>query len=137
MTITEKVSYIKGLAEGLELDENKKEIKLISEIINVLDDIALTVTDLEEGFNDVSDQLDAVDENLYELQEDFYNPNLENELSCEVTCPTCNNKISLSQDMIIKGETNCPNCGEKLEFDFDDICFNDCECNSSCDEHDA
>ena len=139
MTITEKVSYLRGLAQGLELDESQKEVKLISAIINVLDDMALTFSDLEEGFNNVSDQLDAVDEDLYNLEEDVYNCNDEDpddELYCEVTCPTCNETVCLSEDMVLKGEINCPNCGEKLEFDFDDVCFDDCDCGCDC-SHDT
>lgn len=131
MTITEKVSYVRGLAKGLELDENQKEVKLIASIIDLLDDIALTISDLEEGFNNVSDQLDAVDEDLYNLEEDVYNcdnKDLNDELFCEVTCPKCNETICLSEDILLKGEIDCPNCGETLEFDFDDICSEDCDC---------
>lgn len=131
MTITEKVSYVRGLAKGLELDENQKEVKLIASIIDLLDDMALTISDLEEGFNNVSDQLDAVDEDLYNLEEDVYNcdnKDLNDELFCEVTCPKCNETICLSEDILLKGEIDCPNCGETLEFDFDDICSEDCDC---------
>lgn len=131
MTITEKVSYVRGLAKGLELDENQKEVKLIASIIDLLDDMALTISDLEEGFNNVSDQLDAVDEDLYNLEEDVYNcdnKDLNDELFCEVTCPKCNETICLSEDILLKGEIDCPNCGETLEFDFDDICSENCDC---------
>ena len=41
MEISEKVAYLKGLAEGLNLDTDSKEGKLIAAIIDVLDDIAL------------------------------------------------------------------------------------------------
>ena len=46
MNITEKVSYIKGLAEGLNLDESSKEGKVLLAIIDALDDIAHQVTRL-------------------------------------------------------------------------------------------
>ena len=75
MTITEKVAYLKGLAEGLALDEAKPEAKIIKAMLDVLDDIALTVSDLEDGMDLISEQLDAVDEDLDELEgfvyEDF------------------------------------------------------------------
>ena len=41
MEITEKVAYLKGLAEGMELDTEKKEGKLLAAIIDVLDDLSL------------------------------------------------------------------------------------------------
>ena len=139
MTITEKVSYIRGLAEGLELDENRKEVKLIESIIDLLDDMALTISDLEEGFNNVNDQLDAVDEDLYNLEEDIYNfdnKDLNDELFCEVTCPKCNETICLSENMVLKGKIDCPNCGEDLELDFDDICNENCDCGCMQEQHD-
>ncbi len=47
MTITEKVAYLKGLAEGLALDpESSKEAKLIASMIDILEDIVLSVSDL-------------------------------------------------------------------------------------------
>ena len=42
MTISEKVAYLKGLAEGLNLDvEKSKEGKLISVMIGILEDCLL------------------------------------------------------------------------------------------------
>lgn len=142
MTITEKSAYIRGLLEGLELDESSKEVKVIKAIVDLLDDMALTVSDLEEGYNDLEDQLDAVDEDLCSLEEDFYgdedeDDEDEDDLFYEVTCPTCNETICLSEDVLLKGEIDCPNCGESLEFDFDDLCCDDdCGCHEeTCDCH--
>ena len=72
MTLTEKTAYIKGLVEGLELNADEKEVKVINAIIGLLDDMALTVSDLEESMNDMGNQLDEVDEDLYYLEQDFY-----------------------------------------------------------------
>ena len=33
MTITERAAYLRGLAEGLELDADKKEVKLLNGIL--------------------------------------------------------------------------------------------------------
>ena len=38
----------------------------------------------------------------------------------EVTCPSCNEKICVSEDILMEGEIECPKCGEHLEFDFSD-----------------
>ena len=72
MTVTEKVSYLKGLAEGLGIDENEKNGKVIKAIIDVLDDLAFTVADLEDGFDELIEQVDAIDEDLGSLEDDFY-----------------------------------------------------------------
>ena len=132
MTLTEKTAYIKGLVEGLELNVDQKEVKVINAIIDLLDDMALTVSDLEEGMNGYGQtrKLDEVDEDLYYLEQDFYDEDEddeEDEEYYEVTCPTCDETICVSEDVLLEGGIQCPNCGESLEFDFDDL-----ECNCGC-----
>ena len=39
MNLTEKISYIRGLCDGLELDESKPEVKVLNAIVDLLDDI--------------------------------------------------------------------------------------------------
>ena len=68
MTVTEKVAYIKGLVDGLDLDAKKDEVKVIKAIIELLDDMAMSVSDLEEGLDVVSDQVDEIDEDLSDLE---------------------------------------------------------------------
>ena len=144
MKNTERVSYIRGLAEGLELDTDKKEVKVLNAIIDLLDDLAFSMSEMEGNLNDVVDQVDAIDEDLGSLENDFYDEDEEDdeddsdeEDGCyyEVTCPNCNETVCLSEDLVQKGKMECPNCGEMLEFDFDDD--DDCGCGSecNCDDH--
>ena len=141
MTNTEKAAYLKGLAEGLELDESKKETKLIKALIDLVDDLAFSISELEDAFNDLADQVDEIDEDLAMVEDDVYDDgecdgdcdscDCEDCEDCdcfedddcyyEVTCPTCNETICLNEDMLEDGEIECPNCGENLEFDLDDI----------------
>ena len=53
VTITEKVAYIRGLAEGLELDPSQKEVKVLNAIIDLLDEMANTVSDVESDLQEV------------------------------------------------------------------------------------
>ena len=141
MTNTEKAAYLKGLAEGLELDEAKKETKVIKALIDLVDDLAFSLSELEEAFNELADQVDEIDEDLAMVEDDLYD---DDDCDCdcdscdcedcddcdcfddddcyyEVTCPTCNETICLNEDMLEDGEIQCPSCGENLEFDLDDI----------------
>lgn len=141
MTNTEKVAYIRGLVEGLEMDETKKEVKVINAMIDLLDDMAMTLAEVQENCEDMADQLDTVDEDLGNLEEDFYGDDDdcccgcgdddEDECYYEVTCPTCNETICLSEEIIEEGQIECPNCGENLEFDIDELA-EDCECECGC-----
>ena len=72
MKITEKVSYIKGLAEGLSLDEKTAEGKVLSAIIDALEDIAKAVSDLKEDTEYLDSYIEEIDEDLGALEEDYY-----------------------------------------------------------------
>ena len=143
MTITEKVAYLKGLAEGLAIDESKPEAKLINAIIDVLDDMALTVSDLEDGLDLFSEQLDAVDEDLDELEGFVYEDlddcccddccdDEDEEEYYDVECPSCGEVICVDGDILEEGSINCPKCNELLEFEIDYDC--DCDCDDCCDD---
>ena len=131
MEISEKVAYLKGLAEGLALDTESKEGKLIAAIIDVLDDIALEIADMKadqeelyDGLDAVSDDLCEVEEALYELEDDddeYDEDEDDDEEYFETTCPVCEEEIVFDEDTLESGEIRCPNCGEKLEFDLSDL----------------
>ena len=128
MTITEKVAYLKGLAEGMKMDSSTNEGKLLLAIIDTLDDVALTVSDLEDTVAELSAQVDEIDDDLGSVEEDLYGDE-DDECCCddeledtlyEVECPSCGDIICLDEEMLDECEIDCPNCGEKLEFDFED-----------------
>ena len=114
MEISEKVAYLKGLAEGLALDTESKEGKLIAAIIDVLDDMSEKFEDLEDELCDVEDGLDAVSDDLCEVEEALYElEDDDDEYDAE--------EIVFDEDTLESGEIRCPNCGEKLEFDLSDL----------------
>lgn len=131
MTIIEKVSYLKGLAEGLSLDENVKSEKIIKAMIDVLDDIALMVSDLEGDIVDISDQVDAVDVDLADIEDIIYEEDEDEEEFYQLTCPECGEDIYIDDEMLDVESLNCPACGTKIEFDFDICSCHDDECNCS------
>ena len=135
MTITEKVAYLKGLMEGLGVDESTKEGKLMKTVLDILDDMALSIEDLDAGIDELSEMVDAIDEDLGAVEEDLYEDeddddddedDYDEELELdeddelyEVTCPTCNLTFTITEEMLDAGETKCPECGQALEFDLD------------------
>ena len=138
MTISGKVAYIKGLAEGLELDSADKNSKVLKAIIELLEDVALTVEDLEDGCAELCEQIDAVDEDLSNLEDFVYDDEEEydddddeyfdeDDDLYEVECPACHDIVYLDEGMLEDGEIACPNCGTNLEFDLGDC---DCDCDS-------
>ena len=141
MEILEKVAYLKGLAEGLSLDESTKEGKILKVMIDILDDMALEMQDLrdeqceiEEGLDAVSDDLSDVESFIYEAfdeDEEDEDDEDDDEPVYETTCPNCEEPIYFDEDILADGSVECPNCGEKLEFDLsslEDGCGGCCGC---------
>lgn len=152
MNMTEKVAYIRGLADGLELDENKKEVKVLNAMMELLEDMAASVSELEESYQDMADQLDEVDADLGDLEEEYYGCDCSGDDDCEecgcgcedddeelmddvyyeVTCPSCQETICLSEDVLAEGKIDCPNCGESLEFDLEGLQEEESGCGCGC-----
>ncbi len=138
MTLTEKVAYLKGLAAGLDLDKDAKETKLFEAMFDILEDMALTVSDIDEDLSACEDLVDAIDEDLDELEEYIFCDEDDDDFCCccddeddlyEVECPSCGEEIFLDDEMLDEAFIECPACGEKLELDID---FDECDCGCGC-----
>ena len=126
MTVTEKVAYLKGLAEGLGVAaEDTKEAKLINAIIETLEDIALSVADLEENALDLAEEIDVLSADLADVEgivyeDDFDEEDEECDCCYSIECPSCGNELVVDEGILLEGSIDCPNCGETLEFEFDE-----------------
>ena len=100
MQLKEKVSYIKGLMEGMQYDTTTQEGKLMAAVVELLDEMADEVTvmsgDVEELYTAVDvigTDLEEVEDYLYDLDEDEEEELDEDELFedglNEITCPKC------------------------------------------------
>ncbi len=131
MEILEKVAYMKGLAEGLGLDTKSKEGKLLKVMIDILDDVALELQDIRDEQGELEEGLDAVSDDLSDVETYLYEQDDEEDGDDEVyqtTCPNCEEDIFFDETILADGSILCPNCGEKLEFDLEDVsgCSNCC-----------
>lgn len=69
MTISEKSAYLKGLMDGLKLNTESDEGKMIAAIVDLLGDMAKRVTDIEETTIAISDELDEIEEDLDAIED--------------------------------------------------------------------
>ena len=132
MTTSEKVAYLKGLADGYGIDPATREGKLLSTIVDILEDLALEVEDLgcdldelEEGLDAVSEDLADVEEILFEDEEEEDDEDEEDEddyepVFYEAECPTCGEVVTFDEGVLNQGAIDCPSCGENLEFELDE-----------------
>ena len=157
MGITENAAYLKGLAEGLKLDENTNEGKLIGKMLDLISEMAEKIDMLESANDELYNYMEGMAEDLVHLEDDFYgedesdsddysdlNEDYEDEEFVdeeyyEIECPTCGEKICFTEDFDLDNFL-CPACGNKI----DDIeliddcegcegCTEDCESKEMCD----
>ena len=145
MTISEKSAYLKGLMDGLKLNTESDEGKMIAAIVDLLGDLTRKVTDIEDTTIAISDELDEIEEDLdaiedfimdeeeddYEDEEDFdwddedeefeegFDFGDEDTTIYEVQC-VCGEVINFDEETLEEGSIICPNCGETLEFDVEE-----------------
>ena len=142
MTITEKVAYLKGLADGLAIDtEKSKEGKLIAAIIDVLEDMGMSLEDLEESTTALGEELDAVSDDLSDVEEVLFGDDEDEDGCCcedddedffEVECPNCGEPLMIDEDVLEAGVIECPSCHS--QFAVSDECDDDeCGCGCGCD----
>ena len=126
MTISEKVAYLKGLAEGLNLDtEKSKEGKLISVMIGILEELAMSVEDLEENALNLGEEIDVLSDDLADVEDVVFDEDEEDEEDYdddwfEVECPTCGETLVIDDEALADGEVECPKCGSRYAMDLSD-----------------
>ena len=139
MTTAEKVAYLKGLMEGMNIDRESNEGKLFSVMADILSDIAEDIEELECDLADLGEDVDAISDDLSDVEDYLFEDEDDDDedwdedddedwdedeepLFFEVTCPACDNTITIDEDVLNLGAIQCPNCGEMLEFeDVEDI----------------
>ena len=70
--LSERVSYLRGLVDGLEIDNTTEDGKILALIIDLLDDMAISIEDVEAANNDLCDAQDDVDERLCDVEDYLY-----------------------------------------------------------------
>lgn len=139
MTINEKAAYLKGLAEGLHLDDSTPVGQLMGKVLDILSDITAEVTDLREETNSLREYAEELDEDLGDVESDLWGDDGDDEDDeedtgfYEATCPACGETVCFD-DSIDPEEVVCPACGEKFSCVLD--CEGDCENCDGCDEPD-
>lgn len=133
MSLTEKAAYIKGLAEGLQLNKDTAEGKLIAALIDIVSDLTNAQSETDEDLSYLNDYIEELDEDLGALEEEVYDIDEDecdddccdccdccdddDEDGFEVTCPACGETI-VFDDINDDDDLVCPNCHEKIIYEF-------------------
>lgn len=110
----ERVSYLKGLSEGLGISDETKEGKLLLHIVDVLEDLADSIVEISEEQEDLKEYMDAMDEEIAEMEDNFDEDGFH---YVELVCPHCGETIELDEDLLCDEDVEivCPSCHKTID----------------------
>lgn len=143
MKLTEKMSYLKGYMDALDVQKDTKEWQAISKMTDLMDEMVAYIEDLQNQVDELSELCDDLDQDLGEVEKEIFyvdededyvpkcvtaddqsiddeNEEDEDETLYEAVCPSCGRTIILDEDMLAEGGVEC-SCGESLDFDFSEL----------------
>lgn len=138
--LKERIAFLQGLAEGLELKQDTGEGRILGGILEILDEMTTEIEELADDYEDLEEYVGAVDESLGDLEDDYYDDieykGDEDEEYIEVECPECGEIVyfeegALDEDGETIVEITCPNCGavvfstEDDDFEYEDYDYDD------------
>lgn len=123
--LTDRVSYIKGLAEGLKLDTEKNEGKLIEKMLELLSDMAVEMDELRHDHDDLDEYVESIDSDLSELEDMIYGDEEDDECGCGGHCHCHDDEEEDEDDDDSLVEYTCPHCGEEMTFEVDNFDFDE------------
>ena len=133
MELNKKAAYLQGLVDGLGVDENTKEGKIIKAMAALLGEMADAIAAMDEDLTHAYDQINDLSEELEDLEADLYededaedddaadededagDDDIASEPFYEVACPNCGETVYVSEDDLDAGEANCAHCGVTFE----------------------
>ena len=131
--ITNKAAYLKGLADGLKLDTETTEGNLLSQIIDLLGDVADEIEALDEEQAYIEDKMDEMEDVIEVIGNEAFGCDYDDEEDGVYTlsCDKCGAEIDFTDedlDDIASGAFVCPECGADIELDFEECDCCDCDC---------
>lgn len=134
--LSERISYLRGLSEGLSISNASPQGKILSGIIEVLEEMSDTINDIKYDMEDFKEYVESIDDDLYDLEESFFENENEKERDwIRTRCPNCGEDLYYEADIMDdeeEVELICPNCNE-LIYVSEDV-FDCCQVYSEEDE---
>ena len=122
--LTDRISYLKGMAAGMKLNMDKDANKLMLEMLTVMGEMAEEMAAMTEAHNDLNEYVESIDDDLAELEETLFGEEDMDESDPDMDEP--DEDEDMEDDLIVYA---CPHCGHEIEFHASDVDFDeDCLC---------
>ena len=119
--LTDKVSYLKGLAAGMKLNMEKDSNKLLLEILGAMGDMAEEMQRMDEAHRELQDYVESIDDDLSDLTETLFSDEEEDDEDADDADDAAEEE-NPDDDLIAYA---CPNCGAELTFHANDVDFDE------------
>lgn len=136
--LTDRISYLKGMAAGMKLNMEKDSNKLIMEMLNVMGEMAEEMDNMAEAHNDLNEYVESIDDDLADLEENLFgdedmdeeDDEDDEDESDEGDEDESDDEDNNDDDEDELGEDDlisytCPHCGFELEFHASDVDFDE------------
>lgn len=120
--ISDRISYLQGLADGMKLNSEDDTNRLLLGILDVLSDVSEKLDEISEAHTELSDYVDSIDEDLADLEAELYDDE-DDELYDEDE-----EEYDEEDDEVSEGDVllyECPHCGTEVEIDAGDVEFDE------------
>lgn len=116
----ERVAYLRGLMDGLGINDSTNEGKILINVIDIIDDIVDEITELSTSKDELDEYVQTIDEDLSDIEDELYGdddyddyPN--DSQYIEVECPYCHETVYFADELFdTEEELLCPNCNETI-----------------------
>ncbi|MBQ4581037.1 MAG: hypothetical protein IJA83_10300 [Clostridia bacterium] len=119
--LTDRISFLKGMAAGMKLNMEKDSNKLMLEMLNVMGEMAEEMAAMTEAHNDLNEYVESIDDDLADLEETLFGEE-DGEVDEELAEGE-EGEIEISEDDLIVYA--CPHCGHEIEFSASDVDFDE------------
>lgn len=125
--ISDRVAYLKGLVEGLNVDREKPEGRILDKVLDLLDAMSEEMGALRHDLEELDEYVQSIDEDLGTVEETLF----DDEDECDGECSCCHHgdeddeycddedDEDDEEDGVV--EYTCPYCGEEMTFEVENI----------------
>ena len=124
--LTDRISFLKGMAAGMKLNMDKDANKLMLEMLTVMGEMAEEMAAMTEAHNDLNEYVESIDDDLAELEETLFGEEEMDGEDIDIDGEDDDEDEFGEDDLIVYA---CPHCGHEIEFHASDVDFDeDCLC---------
>ena len=119
--LTDRISFLKGMAAGMKLNMDKDSNKLMLEMLTVMGEMSEEMAAMTEAHNDLNEYVESIDDDLADLEETLFGEE-DGEIDEEMAEGDEDEDDLGDDDLIVYA---CPHCGHEIEFSASDVDFDE------------